>query len=44
MLPKMIEEKLNEFELSKNPRTRNMKIPHFYKKGDLFYEICSKLL
>ena len=41
MLPKMIEEKLNEFELSKNPRTRNMKIPHFYKKGDLFYEIVN---
>ena len=41
ILPKMISDKLDEFEKSKNPRTKNLKIPNYYKKGNLFFEILN---
>ena len=37
----MLKEKIDEFELSKNKRTNNLKIPSAYIKGDLFYEIIN---
>ena len=40
-LPKLISDKLDEFEKSKNPRTKNLKIPNYYKKGNLFFEILN---
>ena len=35
----MLKVKLNEFGMSRNRRTNNIKIPSAYKKGDLFYEL-----
>ena len=41
LLPKLLSEKLDLIENSKNKRTQNLKIPHIYKKGDLFYELIN---
>ena len=41
LLPKMMSDKLNEIEKSKNLRTNNLRIPSEYKKGDLFFEIIN---
>ena len=41
LLPKLLHEKLDLIENSKNKRTQNLKIPHIYKKGDLFYELIN---
>ena len=41
LLPKMLRDKLDDIEKSKNKRTNNLKIPSAYKKGDLFYEIIN---
>ena len=38
---KLLSEKLDLIENSKNKRTQNLKIPHIYKKGDLFYELIN---
>ena len=41
LLPKLLKDKIEKIENSKNTRTHNFKIPHIYKKGDLFYEIIN---
>ena len=39
LLPNLLKNKIENIESSKNPRTLNLKIPHCYKKGDLFFEL-----
>ena len=41
LLPKLLKDKIENIESSKNNRTSNLKIPHVYKKGDMFYELIN---
>ena len=41
LLPNLLKNKIDNIESSKNSRTLNLKIPHGYKKGDLFYELTN---